>query len=64
MTRIDEIHPRRREPRGSFPRHTDPADLPADLRRPLTLAAARRRARDRLNAWLEAHGLDPLPECE
>lgn len=62
MITVDEIRPGHYEPRRSFPRHTDPADLPTDLRRVLSARLARRRARNRLNAWLDDHGLDPLPE--
>lgn len=46
----DNTADRRREPRGEFPVHSD---LPRPI---LTLAQARRMARDRLDEWRRNHG--------
>lgn len=56
------ITPVRVEPRGAFPAHTPVELLPVQLRQALTGSEARRRARRRLNDWLEAHGRPRLPE--
>ena len=47
------IRPGRTEPRGEFPVHDDQQ---ASYRRPLTAAAAKARATQRLADWRREHG--------